>query len=1462
MKSMNAFLMTIIMIMAPLTGMNIITAQSGSADAPIASQDALIDYGGRERDLTFLLHSVNGSETSKNVVGRNVNYYMDTTLEFNGTTVVKKVTSSSTYTWYLVPALAGDVNVTHFDFKMWIWATSSSGTPQGNLTAKVYEVTTTTWTQIASATTGDTSFLTTADLRVIGSDMDHVFKAGSSIVVNMTLTLTAGDSMDFGFDTAKANSRFCIRTMDGASIADNYAETSAGLRTVSFDPAAGNKNINIVAEIEDELGGYDIKWVNVTLESDGSTLLGNTSMSKASGTSTSLVSVYKKAWSYSGFPNGRYNFTIWLSDNSGHNHYYHLQMYVWDNYTSESSSYFTVGRMVYANVKAIDSKDMPLVGATILVNMTDTSIIVASGKTDASGMQNFTTIFTGDYDILVLWNGIIVANVTQSISDNVTSADPIVIDCGVYYPIFKIVDSKGADLSDASVVVRYPNGTRTFVPYRSNASGEFNITQAATGYYRLDVLWMDVLVNSTGMSITSNDTIKVFTAVFHLSTMVADSKGKAIAGAQVILANTTSGIVFDSKITNLSGGYGFKLPGGDYDIQVFWQNTLIYSQTKYLLDDNIAVVLVGAIYYLAIDVVDTHGIPVDSAQVVVLGTDDNVLDSNFTDTLGKIDSRLPVGTHEVQVYWMGVLTNQTHVSFSDDSQVTIVARIYYPVLFIQDADGKTLENARVDVILNETGEVLSSVTTDAKGEAVLRLPAAIYDLMVDWKGVRVYNERAYAVLMDDEREIKTSVYNLELIAVDSQDVPLKDALITLTLALDGRVMAGVTTDINGSAIARLPGAVYDLTVRWENVLVYEENGMDVSVSGKHILRSSVYYLDGRALDSRGAGLPGALVLLWGGKLDASKSLLSSQDGSFGLRLPVGTYNVSVQWRGRIVNETQGIETSSDLMIDFACSVYYLDLDPVDSKGALLTDASVTMISATSGLSASNGTTGPSSAPAGITLRLPGDTYDITVRWMQVLVNRSTGLVLDRDIELTMACSVYYLVLLVLDDADKLVQDATVDIAISGNVVGPSETKITDNTGMALVRLPGALYDINVSWHNIVVFGETARPLDSDGTWTLKTSIFYPEFVLKDPRNVVLSGAHMNIYLKTDGSLIGSSNVTDAGTAVHRLPSGQYRAECTWLGHTVFDETVTISSGAKVPITVKVFYMEPKVVDSRGLAVEDTIVEATEPGTAILLGSDLTGSDGKATIRLPIGSYDVDYTWRGRKVLSEDSIALNADLARDVKVGVYYLKFTVKDDRQVPLENARVEILVTKMSFESGVTGASGDVEFRLPTATYDAQVIWQTVDVGTASAIVLDRDISSPVAANVHYLTVVVKASDGTKFKGALVTVLRNGVTLFGAAQVGKDGRIDFRLPGGPYTIKVRYSTTYYMSGYSRTLSRNLDLTTTVEQTFVFKDYPPAIYTTNAFAIAILIILLILALVIVAVLLLKKPRRKPKKTNR
>ncbi len=549
--------------------------------APAVAGSVAAAAAPQPRNLTLYMHN---STLAKDVNGISTPYVFDTLQSFgqnNTITNLQQVVED----WYLYPTLAGDL-VVNGSITMDAFVSVEGTAPSlQSQTLTVYQINASgVQTTVAATTAGSVPWFNTPhDLVITIPGVHYTFPAGSSIRVLLSVQLGTRTG-SLWYNSSWVPTHLILQSDSFAQVHDLAFLDSTGVPRQSFDPLAANTTIRIQATVTDPLGGYDIHWVNLTLvQPGGAVVLNDVPMAQISGTPISYASLYQVSWNYTGAATGRYNATAGVVDQSG---FYHFESaYTTAGFLDTMDSFFYVGGLpVYVNVEAVDSKSVGLAGAQI--TLVSGGVAVDVETSNSAAVANF-TMAKGQYTFRVSWQGISVGSIDYNASANVSEDSPVLVTTSVYYPVFEAQDANGQALADASILFLHPNGSK-LGPYKTNATGDVQLSQVPAGTYGLEVSWRGVDVFTGTESVNSNSVIAFETAVYELTVTAKGGNGQVLPGTFVSVVDST-GLVFDAGVTGSDGSVVLRLPAGNYTIDARY----ITSELGTLYDSGVRTQSVG-----------------------------------------------------------------------------------------------------------------------------------------------------------------------------------------------------------------------------------------------------------------------------------------------------------------------------------------------------------------------------------------------------------------------------------------------------------------------------------------------------------------------------------------------------------------------------------------------------------------------------------------------------------------------------------------------------------------------------------------------------------------------------------------------------------------------------------------------------------------------------------------------------
>jgi hypothetical protein len=530
-----------------------------------------------------------------------------------------------------------------------------------------------------------------------------------------------------------------------------------------------------------------------------------------------------------------------------------------------------------------------------------------------------------------------------------------------------------------------------------------------------------------------------------------------VENAQITISFFSNKEVVDTLITTNTGQVVFRLPEESYDISVRWQDTEVYLETEKVVTDDEYYELNCNIFYLTLKALDSQNKTVENAQITIsYSTNKEVLDTIITNQSGQVVFRLPMENYDILVRWHDAeVYFETNKAVTQDEYYELNCNIFYLTLKALDSKDIPVENAQIMISFSKNNEVVDTLITPQTGQVIFRLPKENYDILVRWQDTDVYIENDKEVSDNEYYELECNIYYLTLKAIDSRDVPVENAQVTITFSSSNVVIDTLITDSTGYVESRLPQEKYDIKVRWYDTEIYSEDAKLISKDEEYILNCWVYYLNIRAEDSKNVPLMDAQISI---TMDDQNKItatgITNNNGSLESRLPIGTYNIEVTWESVLVKSELGYEVNADNSITLACNVFYFTINIVDFENFALENAKVTITFNSNAQVYDSHVTGDTGT---IESRIPIGDYDIEIIWKNVVVHSESAHSVVADKQYTITAKVFYLRIKVVDNEKNRLKDVSVTIKDEGREL--VENNFTTKGGRVKFRLPLDTYDI-------------------------------------------------------------------------------------------------------------------------------------------------------------------------------------------------------------------------------------------------------------------------------------------------------------------------------------------------------------------------------------------------------------------
>lgn len=273
----------------------------------------------------------------------------------------------------------------------------------------------------------------------------------------------------------------------------------------------------------------------------------------------------------------------------------------------------------------------------------------------------------------------------------------------------------------------------------------------------------------------------------------------------------------------------------------------------------------------------------------------------------------------------------------------------------------------------------------------------------------------------------------------------------------------------------------------------------------------------------------AMSITFPSGMTTAEPFFTDANGTVSLGLAAGgTYDVVVQWRGTEVAD-QSVTVTASGTVTIAATVYYVSFTTLDSTGATVGGALVTVSEPVFGVVVEARLTDASGA---LTSRLPGGAYevDVEVFGINVLADFALSVAGDGSIDLNLA--VHPTTIIPVDSRDVPLEGATVALS----TLGFSLVENAGLDGQVTFRLPAGSYSLAIRWMNAEVYADS---IDVTGAGTLRVAadVHYLGVRAVDRDGNALSGVF--VTATRDGATFAAGRTDANGTIEFRLPGGTY-----------------------------------------------------------------------------------------------------------------------------------------------------------------------------------------------------------------------------------------------------------------------------------------------------------------------------------
>ena len=736
------------------------------------------------KEKTFYLHTL---DETRNVGPISTQHIMDSIVGDSGDSITSNMRIVAR--WFLFPELAGFLQL-EGDVNLVLWYMA-----QGTLDGATWVLTLNeidkdgniNLVQTAERDLpSDPSVLTETN---ITASLNYTLQPGSTLEAHINIKGNSATDYTIAWGNSTYNSRIILPARNYMRI---VPAAEGGIWTLdselqaqsNFDPQAENKTIYIRVKATNPFGGYDIHWVNITVEAPSGTIvpeLNNTSASKISGYFNSFESIFQVSWNYSGYPEGRYNITVYALDKNGYLSFINTGSFGVHLEVDDSGVFFIGAPPLEVHIRILDGDREPLEGASVLIILGEE--VQASGTTNSSGYVKV-NLAPGNYRVEVWWQQTLVGWEGLFADKNWPYDEPFTMTVAVYQVSFRAVDVRGAPLEGAAISVCFPSGNVTEEPFIADDQGVVSLGKSPGGTYGVVVVWRGKVVADETVSVNASATIDINSQVYYVNFHAEDADGENVENALVTVSDPLFGTVVEARLTNASGWLSSRLPAGSYEVHAKWFGVYVLKGENLTVGNNTDVFLTLSIYTVSIIPVDSKDVRLEDATVSVSSGVFSQSENTFE--AGSVDLKLPVGNYTVKVSWQNVeVFSGTLTVDGTQPTITLDTNVFYLTVQVFDNLRSPLKGVFVTITKDET--TVGSADTDATGRAEFRLATGTYTLEASFKAT--YYLTPY-------HGVETATVNLESdktteIIFTSFPVPFYTTIVFYLLTLVGAALASI-----------------------------------------------------------------------------------------------------------------------------------------------------------------------------------------------------------------------------------------------------------------------------------------------------------------------------------------------------------------------------------------------------------------------------------------------------------------------------------------------------------------------------------------------------------------------------------------------------------------------------------------------------------------------------------------------
>ncbi len=279
----------------------------------------------------------------------------------------------------------------------------------------------------------------------------------------------------------------------------------------------------------------------------------------------------------------------------------------------------------------------------------------------------------------------------------------------------------------------------------------------------------------------------------RVSFTVTDYAGNTLPGAKVSVSQFSYTAGYNS--TGSNGVTTMLLSSGNYSVALYWQSVLVGTFPVHVNSTSSSFTLRAQVYSPILAFEDQSGTPLSFAQAAFISPSGSRLPLMSSSSNGTLSlNEMATGEYSATVFWHGSTVFNGSISVDSNGFVAVNVNAYMQDFKVVSSSGSPVATANVVVVNSTTGIYAAFNTTNATGFASSVLPYGVYNIVVYWKGITVYD--APAVVLNNPTAstmvLNASIYDVTVRAVTSGGSTLPDVVVSIYSPTTGAVLSAVT----------------------------------------------------------------------------------------------------------------------------------------------------------------------------------------------------------------------------------------------------------------------------------------------------------------------------------------------------------------------------------------------------------------------------------------------------------------------------------------------------------------------------------------------------------------------------------------------------------------------------------------------------------------------------------------------